>query len=269
MKFMHNYSWWYFDTRHLVIAVHPERIELYESLLGFDRLQANVVDEYDFANGAPAVGATLDLNELPAYFEAHYGNKPARKNLFTFFMESRPPNLKLPERTYFVTNDPVLTPSLLDYFFNRRVPVLASLPARQRELLHSIYDVEGFREVLPKESVMLTQHPMRRHQRYSIRLPASAEMAPGETIRMSIIEVSRHGCQAECTAILPLDRPLLLEVSLGEVRTSRVRAVTVRRHGVEGLVLYGFRVDDPDEAWIACVQALEQGVTSRDLLRAA
>ena len=94
-------------------------------------------------------------------------------------------------------------------------------------------------------------------------------MAPGEPVKLSIIEVSRHGCQAECAAILPLDRPLMLEVSLGEVRRSRVRAVTVRRHGVEGLVLYGFRIDDPDEPWLACVQALEQGVTNRDLLRAA
>ena len=58
MKFMYEYCKKYFDTRHLVIAVNPDRIELYESLLFFRRLPKSEVDSYDFANGAPAVGAT-------------------------------------------------------------------------------------------------------------------------------------------------------------------------------------------------------------------
>ena len=61
MKFMHQYCTEYFDTRHLVIAVNPDKIELYEALLYFDRLQETAIDSYDFANGAPAVGASLDL----------------------------------------------------------------------------------------------------------------------------------------------------------------------------------------------------------------
>ena len=35
MKFMYEYCTTFFDTRHLVIAVHPTRIEMYESLLFF------------------------------------------------------------------------------------------------------------------------------------------------------------------------------------------------------------------------------------------
>ncbi len=40
MKFMYEYCTGFFDTRHLVIAVNPNRIELYEALLFFERLQA-------------------------------------------------------------------------------------------------------------------------------------------------------------------------------------------------------------------------------------
>ncbi len=65
MKFMYEYCTTFFDTRHLVIAVHPTRIEMYESLLFFKRLTENKVDNYDFANGAPAVGASLDLQHAP------------------------------------------------------------------------------------------------------------------------------------------------------------------------------------------------------------
>jgi hypothetical protein len=66
MKFMYQYCDAFFDTRHLVIAVNPRHIEMYESLMLFQRLAENQVDNYDFANGAPAVGATLDLNLAPA-----------------------------------------------------------------------------------------------------------------------------------------------------------------------------------------------------------
>jgi GNAT superfamily N-acetyltransferase len=68
MKFMYEYCTTFFDTRHLLIAVNPRHIELYESLLFFKRLSATVVDNYDFVNGAPAVGATLDLKRAPEVF---------------------------------------------------------------------------------------------------------------------------------------------------------------------------------------------------------
>eukprot|EP00825_Cyclidium_porcatum_P026376 TRINITY_DN2839_c0_g1_i2.p1 TRINITY_DN2839_c0_g1~~TRINITY_DN2839_c0_g1_i2.p1 ORF type:complete len:262 (+),score=33.34 TRINITY_DN2839_c0_g1_i2:214-999(+) len=45
MKFMYEYCTTFFDTRHLVIAVNPRHIEMYESLLFFKRLTANVVEK--------------------------------------------------------------------------------------------------------------------------------------------------------------------------------------------------------------------------------
>ena len=72
MKFMYEYCTRFFDTRHLVIAVNPDRIELYEALLMFQRLRAAAIPSYDFANGAPAVGATLDLSAAPERFREVY-----------------------------------------------------------------------------------------------------------------------------------------------------------------------------------------------------
>jgi len=59
MKFMYEYCTTFFDTRHLVIAVNPSHIEMYESLLFFKRLTANMVENYDFVNGAPAIAWNL------------------------------------------------------------------------------------------------------------------------------------------------------------------------------------------------------------------
>lgn len=269
MKFMYAYCRDYFDTRHLVIAVNPNKIEMYESLLHFERLQARVVDSYDFANGAPAVGATLDLQTAPERFRATYGHKRARKNLHHYFVEARLANIRLPHRRFFTTNDPVLTPALMDHFFNQRTRVFETLNDRQRLLLRSIYDRPEYRAVLPAPSAgaqdLLT---LRQHQRFSIRCPARLLVRSYDTVLaypLQVIELSLHGFQAECALPLPEGTQGSVEVDLGENETAVADATAVRRLEGGGLISYGFAVPRPDLAWRRCVLALQTGSTQSDL----
>ncbi len=269
MKFMYAYCRDYFDTRHLVIAVNPNKIELYESLLHFERLQAKVVDNYDFANGAPAVGATLDLQLAPERFRATYGHKRPRKNLHHYFVETRLANIRLPQRRFFTTNDPVLTPAMMDHFFNRRTQVFASLNDRQRLLLRSIYDRPAYRAVLPMPGAGAQDLiALRQHQRFSIRCPARLAVRSYDTLLhypLQVIELSLHGFQAECALPLPEGTRGWVEVGLGENESAQAEATAVRRQEAGGLVTYGFAVPQPDPAWRRCVQALHTGSTHFDL----
>lgn len=269
MKFMYAYCRDYFDTRHLVIAVNPNKIEMYESLLHFERLQARVVDSYDFANGAPAVGATLDLQAAPERFRATYGHKRPRKNLHHYFVEAQLANIRLPHRRFFTTNDPVLTPALMDHFFNRRTRVFETLNDRQRLLLRSIYDRPEYRAVLPAPSAGAQDLlSLRQHQRFSIRCPARLLVRSYDTVLtypLQVIELSMHGFQAECSLPLPEGTQGSVEVDLGEHETAVAEATAVRRHEGGGLVAYGFAVPQPDLAWRRCVLALQTGSTHFDL----
>ncbi|MES2715313.1 MAG: GNAT family N-acetyltransferase [Pseudomonadota bacterium] len=269
MKFMYEYCREYFDTRHIVIAVNPNKIEMYESLLFFERLQARVIDNYDFANGAPAVGATLDLLHAPEMFRAAYNHKRPRKNLFRYFVETKLANIRAPNRRFFTTNDPVLTPAMMDHFFNRRTAVFQSLNDRQRLLLRSIYDHPDYRAVLPAPSAgadeLLT---LRQHQRFSIRCPARLSVRSYDTrlaYPLQVIELSLHGFQAECGLPLPEGTRGWVEIDLGENETALAEATAVRRHEAGGQVFYGFSVPQPDDAWKRCVVALQTGSTHADL----
>jgi len=269
MKFMHQYCTEYFDTRHLVIAVNPEKIELYEALLFFERLQQNAVDKYDFANGAPAVGATLDLKFAAEVFKSGYRGRPPRKSLHHYFFCMQLKNIKLPQRRYYTTNDPVMTPKLLDHFFNIKSNVFEQLDDRKRSLLWSIYDLVEYRQILPMLGGTVSQpHPLRRHQRYSIRCPAQISIAvEGELRRfvLNIIEMSLSGFQAECSLELPLQAWGDASVVLGKDDTALVKAVALRRKDTEEGHFYGFKIDDPDRVWRSCVTALEMGQTHSDL----
>jgi GNAT superfamily N-acetyltransferase len=270
MKFMYEYCTTYFDTRHLVIAVNPNRIEMYESLLFFERLQAKVIKNYDFANGAPAVGATLDLKTAPSVFKHHYGGKKPRKNLSQYFTEIKLPNIEPPNRRYFTTNDPVMTPSMLDHFFNQRTRGFEQLDEKKRLLLHSIYDLEVYRPVLP--TVPLSPQAaksLRKHQRYSLKCPGRLQIktqAEKETsIELHVIGLSQDGFQAESDFGMPLDMQGTVTVELGKDERAVVKAKVVRTHTSEFGQFYGFHVEETDPAWERCVKALQHSQTASDL----
>lgn len=153
MKFMCECCTTFFDTRHLVIAVNPSHIEMYESRLFFRRLAGNAVEGYDFVNGAPAIGATLDLCEAPEVFRKHYSSKPASHNLHAYFTQLKLPNIRLPDCRNFTANVPRLTPELLDHFFNVRTRIFENLSERTKAELHSIYSPAEYRSVLPALAV--------------------------------------------------------------------------------------------------------------------
>ena len=270
MKFMYQYCTQYFDTRYLVIAVNPEKIQLYEALLFFKRMQQVPVDKYDFANGAPAVVAALDLRQAPAVFKAAYKGRPLKKNLYKYFVDLQIPNIRLPHRRYHTTNDPVMTPKLLDYFFNMKSDLFSDLDDRKISLLWSIYDIAEYRTVLPMLALdPVGQYHVRQHQRYSIRCPGvvSLETPSGERpYVVTVVEISLSGFHAECKLDLQIGMEGEATIDLGDGEKSATRVSVVRNSRNESGIFVGFKIHGPDRAWRECVAALEVGHTSYDLM---
>jgi GNAT superfamily N-acetyltransferase len=271
MKFVLEYCTKMFDTRHLVIAVNPDRVDLYEALLFFERLREAPVAEYDFANGAPAVGATLDLRSASAVLKHGYQGRPLRRNLHAYFFELDLPNIKMPQRRYFTPNDPVMTPALLDYFFNQRTQVFDELDNRRKALLRSVYDIPEYQRVLPPvdESESIS-HPLRRHHRYSLRAPAELKLVIDGVERIfvfEVVEISQTGFQAESRLDLPLDVWGEARIQLGRQDWSHNEVCVVRCKNSEGHCFYGFQVKEPDSVWRRCVAALEVSFNATDLVQ--
>jgi GNAT superfamily N-acetyltransferase len=269
MKFMHEYCVRYFDTRHLVIAVNPDRIEMYEALLLFQRLAAADVDAYDFANGAPAVGATLDLRHVEQQFHRLYGRKASRKDLHDYFFVRDLPNIQWPKRRYRTTNDAVMTPALLDHFFNQRTQVLAGLDERKKALLWSIYQLAEYRAVLPMldGGEVPTMQVLRRHARHSMLCPAQLQVDGAEVpVQAQVVELSLGGFQLRTVAPLRPGAGGNAVVSLGEMEESQGHFEVVREVGFDGEQhLLGCRLREPDAVWRRCVAALESGFTAAEV----
>lgn len=272
MKFMYEYCTTFFDTRHLVIAVHPTRIEMYESLLFFERLQEKPVKGYDFANGAPAVGATLDLRVAPELLKQAYGGRKRSRNMYDYFVKLRMANIQMPSRRYYTTNDPVLTPPLMDYFFNQRTQGFQNLDERERVLLHGIYDLPQYKAVLPPLfSDSGYEQAVRQHQRYSTKVPASFEIntvGEPEIHELRVIQFSSHGFLAHSRGLLPTNVWGKVVVQLGNEEQSTLKAMALRGKNTGNRGFYVFKVEEPDLAWRKFVGALTSGSTHEDMKNA-
>ncbi|MBI5256442.1 MAG: hypothetical protein HY855_08085 [Burkholderiales bacterium] len=269
MKFMFEYCTGHFDTRHLVIAVNPRHIEMYESLLLFERLPGEPVPHYAFVNGAPAVGATLDLHTAPARFERVYGHRPGHRNLYQYFVHTRLPNIQHAPRRYFTTNHPVMTAQLLDHFFNRRTQLFAGLDTEQVQTLRAIYHHEAYATVLPLLPDPRPDGTERRRQpRYSVSCPAALQLAgetgDGASYPLDITELSHDEFRASCSRPLPPGATGRITVALGSQVHSVVEA-TVLPNRPNDLSSYRFRLKSGDPAWRDCVNALGRSQTYRDL----
>jgi len=269
MKFMYEYCTTFFDTRHLVIAVNPDRIEMYESLLLFERLTESLVNTYDFANGAPAVGASVDLQVTPAKLKRIYRGRPPRKNLYWYFLRTELSNIVMPGRRYFTTNDPVMTPDLLDYFFNQKTQTFQNMDDRERGLMHSIYDLPEYQHVLPtvfSDSDFQRRH--RSHERYSLKCPGSFSIAMPEkmdTHPIQVVEFSDDGFLANSKTSLPMNVWGEASIRLGSEEKSTVKATVVRGKFKGSYGFYGFRIVEPDLPWRKLVSVLKAGTTHEDL----
>ena len=269
IKFMYEYCSRFFDTRHVVIAVNPKHIEMYESLMCFTRLTENEVDNYDFVNGAPAVGASLDLHFAPALLNKIYKNKPRRKNLYLYFVHTRLRNIVLPRRRYFTTNDPVMTPELLDYFFNQQAPIFRNLSEREKGLLHMIYNLPQYQAVLPADfSECKFPSQQRKHQRYSLKCPGSFSIrSPGKTdvFSIQVVEFSEDGYLAQSRDHLPLDvwGEARIRLGTGECSVTQAKVVRGKRRGSHEF--YGFSLAEADLPWKKLVGVLKSGTTHEDL----
>ena len=89
-RYVYEYCLNYFGVDYWVIAVNPKHVELYQAILFFRRLKSCVVDNYDYVNGAPAVGQYIALKSVYPSLAIHYGKNSRHTNLFEYAITPRP-----------------------------------------------------------------------------------------------------------------------------------------------------------------------------------
>jgi hypothetical protein len=230
-KFLYEYCIGYFSIDHLVIAVNPRHTDLYEGLMLFEKLQEKVVEKYEFVDGAPAVGLFLDLHEGYNRILKTYWNQKPKRNLFTYFMQIESfKNFKFPNRTFFKSSDPVMSPDMLNYFFNEKTSVFKNLSDKEKNILHGIYSTyPRYLKVLPEisENLLFMKHK-RRSTRFRVLCEGSFLIQGQKNIfQIAVVEISDKGFSAQTEAVVDAGKMITARIKISEFDFAEVQARAV------------------------------------------
>ncbi len=233
-----------------VIAVDPAWRDFYMGILGFRDLEKRVVDNYDFANGAPAIGLWLDIPSLALqFFKAKYNHREDRYNLYKYFVEVPVPEAHFPDRRFIKVGDPVMTPKMLDYFFNQRSQVFSELSENEILGLASVYAGSEYAKVLPQFGEHLRFKDM---ARYSVQTLAQRPEALDQGA-FKVLDVSRRGLRAYGKA--EVGQQVSLQVRVSETEEATVHGVV--RWKDEGSKFFGLELTDHNEVWAKYLDYLD------------
>lgn len=137
MKYLYTYSTDYLSLDSLVCTVHPRAEDFYKALWHFDR-NGEVVS-YGFVQGALAVHLSMPLGPVHlGKIIASYNSNSIHKNL-GLYAAQEDDRFKYPSRDHGMKIDPVMTPSLFDYFCIRKSGAWDAFSAVERKSLARIY----------------------------------------------------------------------------------------------------------------------------------
>lgn len=256
LKFLYEYCTHYVGVDYMLIAVAPSHFDFYRAILSFEEMGR--VESYGFVKGEPAVGGFLDMRAAYARFAMIYGpSKDDGRNLFKYFTETELPFFKYPTRRFRTSNDPVMTPEMLDYFFNRKTQVFASLGDREKAILRALYDAPNYQPVLPASNVDARLLNSRLEPRYEVAC-AGRLILGSRKLSIEVIDASNTGFQARLSEPIRFSSPVRADVAIADFEIAKLRCKPVW-HDERGV--YGFTIDEASANWQRFVRHLRRDLT--------
>lgn len=235
-----------------VIAVNPAWVDFYEGLLLFSQLKQKVIGNYNFANGAPAVGLITKISTWEKRLRQTYGNRPPSANIHQLFIDDKLPCYAWPNRSFSKSMDPVLRPEWMAYFFEEKSTVFKTLTSHELNIIHSCYIGTEFEASFARLSIF----NRRKVTRYTVN--ATATLDSNQVARVQ--EVASSGLKIQ--GITLNQSAYDIDVTVAHGRTAALSVVVAWQD--ESSQSAGLRIVKSDSLWIEFIQYL-----ARDFNRAA
>ena len=260
-KYLYHYSRTYFGLDRFVIVVNPNRITLYESIILFKPLHRSAIKSYGFANNAPAVCATLNLIKAPQRWRQAYEGKPLNKNIYRFFTDpfrrDEREQMHFPERPFFTAMDPVMTPEVMDYFFNQCTDGMCRLEEHQIGILKSIYSEKEYTAIWPSFEKRAWQNK-RAERRFDVDCPGERLHQSQPPVSLRVMDASRQGIRVCSTVPLDANTDAMIRISVGDEKTVIVKAKMKWHAGL----MYGLEILQAGHLWGQFIDYLDNQLSN-------
>lgn len=234
--FLYSYMKNHMTLDKLFVAVPPQMVNLYESL-DFLFLEKPLVKKYSLENKLPVIGMWSDMKTWESRLKELYEKESVDCNLYQYLMHQSLKNSKFSEHPFANGMGPIMTPTMLNFFFRIKSSVFEELTEKEVLALYSCYPQKSYALVLPK----LSESDFRRSTRFIVH--AEGTLNNGKPIR--VMEVSDTGIRLQG----PLPRRTNFEF--------RVKVSAHQESKLQGLIhwidqeknFYGVQILNSDSVW--------------------
>lgn len=235
-----------------VIAVNPQKADLYRSILYFHDLPGHsTVDQYSFVQGAPAVGQWMNVKNSYETFEKAYAGKAPGQNIFDFLFRNQEEFLKQQiDSPYFTLfNQTLIDAQMRRYFLKDLSNVWEKTSEQEKQKFANSFDLKNPEDIF-KSELELTPIDLTRQPRIEVDCPVRkfAVQQISQIAQVGVLQdLSPRGFKLLLRHKIPLElnSKANLEIALGPNLNSKVQARLSWYH--ENRV--GFEVLAGDSSW--------------------
>lgn len=244
-KFFWEYVSQYMNLDGVVITVNPSMADFYEGFLNFKELPRAKISHYSFANGHPGVGLYLNVKTAPEEFKKIYNHKTIEKNLYYYFTQLKLKNFILPERKFYKSSDPVMSPDMLEYFFIHKADIFRQMTESERLEVFSMYPFENYKKIFSDER-------LRKDIRYHVNIRAQSGFEL-EKWDLTILDVGQNGVKV-CSPNR-LSGIVRLKIKIADECTAEIRGEVRWENAKKNI--YGLKLLRVDSNWERFIRYLD------------
>lgn len=247
----------------LTVTVKLFRRDLYEGLIGFQPITGEVIEGYNFSNGATVFGEYLDLRTADKWMTKAYKGSSKESNLYQYFTFDPIINLDELRKAYAITDRPLMATSVVEEFFVQKQPVIQNLSQDQLFFLSELY--RDFQDTVSlfKEHVKVRYlRPARKKRRFSINNKAQLLVGANQVIDLIVKDVSADGLKIWIPDEMAWEqlKNNPCKIHFMNVSFNSLRPISVEieiNHSETHERSFGCRVLSKDKNWAHLVQFIE------------
>jgi hypothetical protein len=229
----------------IVTSLSPGHFDYFKAVFGLRRLseQSNLFEDF---NSRPAICAFSEINELKQNMKIIYGEKPSSRNLFYYLFEASDSRLKVE------MSEELFSAEDLNYFFNTKTDILATLTSFEKRNIHHVYFDQKYRELFPRPAKNTAKDRSRIARRYEVEASGEILKDGAKIASVTIKTVSIEGLGIIASENLALDAQYSLYINKNAETRIELLVTPVwssRDHA------YGLVIRKSSANWISFVEA--------------
>lgn len=231
----------------LVIAVNPRWRDFYSGLYGFKTLDAKVVENYDFVNGAPAIGLVFEYQSAFQELRKTYKKATKENNIFSHLWETEYSCITLPQQEYFSTIIKHIDEENFRDFFLKDEQTFSQMNTLEQLMVKRSVIISK-KGLLP-ELATISEITPRKNYRFDVNLTAQAKFK-----HIKVHDVSREGMRLDLSGFS--ESKLAVDLQVSKTKSSKIIVEPVWQSPKTGL--WGTKIVSNDEVWNSFIDYQEQ-----------